>query len=172
MVGSSANGVVSSYLHMSPAPGLGSIGAVVNIESSSESQQLGDDTREVGKKIAMHVAASNPLYLSEKDIPEDILNAEKDVLMNQPGVSEKPANIVEKMIKGRLSKHFKQVTLLNQPFVMDDKVSVQQFLDQHAKDIGVPGLYISHFTRFKVGEGIEKKTKSFAEEVAETVQGN
>jgi translation elongation factor Ts len=175
---SSSSGRVGSYLHMSPGPGLGSIGATVSIEvegKAGSSELLGGVKSQVdaiGRKVAMHIAASNPLYLSEAEIPEDLISAEKDVLRNQPGVSEKPANIVEKMIEGRLGKYFKQVALVKQPFVMDDKVSVEEFLHQQCQQIsGVESLSISHFTRFKVGEGIEKKTKSFAEEVAETVQG-
>lgn len=168
---SSSDGVVSGYLHMSPAPGLGSIGAAVCIEAEDLGEGAEDKKRQdmldLGKKVAMHVAATNPLYLDESHIPEDVLMAEKDVLMNQPGVKQKPPHIIEKMVKGRLNKYFKQVTLLNQPFVMDDTLSVKQFVDRQGKELGL-SLSISQFARFKVGEGIEKKTtKTFAEEVAD-----
>ena len=159
MVMAAERGVVSTYLHMSQAPGVGSIGAVVALEASSKGDVEGDRTSkvaEIGRKVAMHVAASDPRFLCEASVPEEVVEAEKEVLRNQPGVSEKPANIVEKMITGRLNKFFKQVTLLNQPFVMDDSVSVEDFVKREGKALGIQGLAVTQFGRFKVGDGIER----------------
>ncbi|QDZ23675.1 elongation factor Ts [Chloropicon primus] len=151
----SENGVVATYLHMSQAPSVGSIGSLVRLEAG-DGEQIGDKTPEVlavGKKVAMHVAAASPQYLCENSVPTEALEAEKEVLRNLPGVAEKPANIVEKMITGRLNKFLKQVTLVSQPFVMDDSVSVKAFVEKEGKKLGL-NLTIKSFGRFKVGEGI------------------
>ena len=166
-----SNGVVATYLHASPAPSVGSIGALVRLESGDGAAALQEDQTskilDLGRKIAMHVAATSPKYLDEAQVPADVIEAERDVLRNQPGVSEKPENIAEKIIAGRMHKLVKQITLVNQPFVMDDSKTVGEYVKAEGGAMGLGSLEVSEFVRFKVGEGIEKKTKSFAEEVAD-----
>lgn len=133
-----------AYLHMG-----GRISALVKISG-------GDD--EVAKDVAMHVAAIKPRYLSEKDIPEDVVNHEKEVLKKEALSEGKPANIVEKMIVGRLKKFFKEICLVDQSFVKDGDITVAQYLKDHHAAVGA-------FVRYEVGEGIEKKEENFADEV-------
>lgn len=139
----SANGYSACYLHGSR------IGVLV---------ELSKNDQELGKDIAMHIAAIKPQFLSEEQVSADVIQKEKDVFSAQALESGKPAEIVEKMISGRIKKFLAEITLLGQPFVKDDKVSVGQLVK--SKDTEVLS-----FVRYEVGEGIEKKEENFAEEV-------
>ena len=165
-----SNGIIATYLHMSPTPNVGSIGSMVAV-SVDQKIDSGNQNKitELGKKLAMHVVAAKPLFLSIDSVPEDIIEAEKDVLRSQPGVSSKPPNIIEKMITGRLEKYMKQIVLLKQNFIMDDSQSITDVLKQESKDLGT-AVNIPQFLRYQVGEGIEKKEVDFAQEVAEAVK--
>lgn len=146
----STEGLLASYSHGSR------IGVVVSMEGGNE---------ELGRDIAMHIAASKPQCVSEDQVPADIIKKEKEIFAAQAAESGKPADIIEKMIGGRIKKFLKEITLLGQPFVKDPDTTVEKLLkDAGAKVIG--------FQRFEVGEGIEKKTESFAEEVMAQVRGN
>jgi len=114
--------------------------------------------------IALHVAAMNPEFVSEDDVPQDVMAREKDILIAQAEGSGKPAEIVEKMVEGRLRKHLAGITLLGQPFVKDGDLTVAKLLKQH-------GARVVGFDRLVVGEGIEKKQENFAEEVMQQVSG-
>ena len=122
------------------------------------------DNEEVAKDIAMHVAASNPKFLNRDSVDQDTLANEKEVLTNQALQEGKPANIVEKMIVGRLNKFLQDICLVDQPFVKDGDITVKQYLTNNNNDV------IS-FTRIEVGEGIEKREEDFAAEVAAVTQG-
>ena len=122
----------------------------------------GDAT--LGKDLAMHIAAANPLCVSSDEVPQDTLDKERDIFKAQALESGKPENIVEKMIEGRLRKFLGEITLLGQPFVKDPDMSVEKLLKQK-------GAKVLQFRRLEVGEGIEKKQENFAEEVAAQVQG-
>ncbi len=119
---------------------------------------------ELARDIAMHVAALSPAYVSAEDVPADVLEKEKQILLAQAESSGKPAAIVEKMVSGRLRKHLGEITLLGQPFVKDGDITVAKLLDQH--DASVKG-----FNRLAVGEGMEKKAENFADEVMQQVKG-
>ncbi|NQV79447.1 MAG: translation elongation factor Ts, partial [Alphaproteobacteria bacterium] len=156
-------GVVSSYVHNALAPGLGRIGVIVGLESDGDEAKLD----EVGKQIAMHVAAVAPLAVSREQLDASYVEKERNVLIEQARESGKPDNIIEKMIEGRLRKYFEEVCLLDQVFVIDGERRVSQVLETAAKDCGAP-VSISAFVRFQLGEGIEKDTSDFAAEVAAT----
>ncbi|WP_343078982.1 translation elongation factor Ts [Ostreiculturibacter nitratireducens] len=143
---------VVSYVHNAAAEGMGKIGVLVGMK--------GNDTG-IGKQIAMHVAATSPASLSEKDLDPALIEREKAILTEQARESGKPEAVIEKMIVGRMAKFFEEVTLLGQKFVINPDVTVAQA----AKDAGVE---ITGFARVAVGEGIEKEKEDFAAEVAKT----
>lgn len=143
---------VAVYVHNAVADGLGKIGVLVAMK--------GEDNG-IGKQIAMHVAATNPASLSEKDLDPELVAREKAVLTEQARESGKPEGVIEKMIVGRMNKFFEEVTLLKQKFVINPDISV----GKAASDAGVE---ILGFARVAVGEGIEKEEEDFAAEVAKT----
>lgn len=125
---------------------------------------LEEDSEEVGKDIAMHIAASNPKFLNRDAVDQDTLEHEKEVLTNQALQEGKPANIVEKMVVGRLNKFLEEICLVDQPFVKDSDIKVKQFLKDNNNNVLT-------FVRLEVGEGIEKKEEDFAAEVAAVTKG-
>lgn len=148
----SAEGQLGTYSHG------GRIGVIVDASGA------GGALEEAGKDIAMHVAASRPLCVAETDVPAEILEKERAILVAQAEDSGKPPEIVEKMVQGRLKKYLSETTLLGQPFVKDPDQSVQKYLAGH-------GVSVAAFQRFEVGEGIERKEENFAEEVMAQVRG-
>ena len=149
-VRSETDGQLGAYVHG------GKIGVLVEIE--------GGDA-ELAHDIALHIAAMNPEFISDADVPADVIAHEKDILVAQAADSGKPPEIIEKMVTGRLRKHLAGITLLGQPFVKDGDLTVGKLLKQ--KNATVKG-----FQRLVVGEGIEKKQENFAEEVMQQVSGN
>lgn len=147
---------VVSYVHNAAAPGMGKIGVLVALK--------GANADEIGRQIAMHIAATAPASLSEADLDPMLVEREKSVLTEQARASGKPDSVIEKMIGGRMAKYFEEVTLLGQKFVINPDITVAQA----ASDAGVEVLA---FARVAVGEGIEKKDEDFAAEVAKTMQG-
>lgn len=148
----SADGQLGTYSHG------GRIGVIVDASGSA------DALEEAGKDVAMHVAASRPLCVGADDVPADVLEKERAILIAQAEGSGKPAEIVQKMVQGRLKKYLSETTLLGQPFVKDPDVSVEKYLA--GRSVSVTG-----FQRFEVGEGIERKEENFAEEVMAQVRG-
>ncbi len=146
------SGYIYSYVHNSVTENLGKIGVLVALSSENES---------LGKQIAMHIAASNPLALSEKDLSDDLLNREKKVYLEQAKDSGKPSEIIENMVKGKLKKFVSEITLLNQNFVVDPDKKVSEVLQSNSN-------IILDYVRYEVGEGIEKPVDDFAEEVKKT----
>jgi elongation factor Ts len=120
---------------------------------------------DLGKDIAMHIAASKPICVSEAEVAPELIEKEKEIFAAQAAESGKPAEIIEKMVLGRVSKFLAEVTLVGQPFIKDDKVTV-------GKLAASKGNQIIRFSRFEVGEGIEKKEENFAEEVMAQVRGS
>ena len=145
----SADNVIS-YVHNSAGHDMGKIGVLVAFSGSN---------LEFGKQVAMHIAASNPASLSDKDINPSLLEREKVVLTEQARESGKPDNVIEKMIEGRLRKYISEITLLGQSFVVNPDLTVKKAAENAEVEI-------SGFVRFEVGEGLEKKEENFAEEVA------
>jgi elongation factor Ts len=143
-----AKGRIASYVH-----GGSKIGVLVDVTGGDEP---------LAKDIAMHIAASKPLALAKEEVPAELIRRERDIAAAKAAESGKPANIVEKMVEGSVQKFLKEVTLLGQPFVKDDKLTIEQLLK--AKSASV-----ARFVLYVVGEGIERKQSDFAAEVAATV---
>ncbi len=155
------DGIVAGYVHSAVAPGLGKIGVLVALESTGDKAKLAD----VGKQVAMHIAAANPLFLNIDSVDGAALEREKAVLTEQAAASGKPAEVVEKMVVGRVRKYYEEVVLLEQVFVMDGETKISKVIENAAKDAGAP-IALTGFARFALGEGIEKEEKDFAAEVA------
>jgi len=154
-------GVVVPYVHNQVAPGLGKIGVLVALESGASVDTL----MALGKQIAMHVAAANPLALNADELDPALVERERSIAMEKAKESGKPQNIVEKMVEGGLAKFRKDNALLSQLFVMDGKTPVADVVASAAKDAGT-AVILKGFVRFQLGEGIEKKQEDFAAEVA------
>ncbi len=159
-----SEGIISSYIHG------GRIGVIVEINSETDFVAKNAEFQEFGKDIAMQVAAANPLYVRVEDVPAEAIEKEKEILRNQALNEGKPAQIVDKMVEGRIAKYYKEVCLLEQPFIKDPDKTIDQLLKEKISVIG-ENLSIRRFARFEVGEGIEKKQENFAEEVAKQLQG-
>ncbi len=159
-----SEGIIASYIHG------GRIGVIVEINSETDFVAKNVEFQEFGKDVAMQVAAANPLYLRKEDVPQEAIEKEKEILRNQALNEGKPAQIVDKMVEGRIAKYYKEVCLLEQPFIKDPDKTIDQLLKEKIAKIG-ENLSIRRFSRFEVGEGLEKKTENFAEEVAKQLQG-
>ncbi len=157
----SEDGIVVSYIHAG-----GKIGVLVEAKTENNS----DEVKEALKNVAMQIAALNPKYVSTDEVSEDYKEHEKEILMaqakNDPKNANKPENIIEKMIAGRLNKELKEVCLLEQEYVKaENKENVAKYLDMVSKEVGTP-VELKRFIRFETGEGLEKKNEDFAAEVA------
>jgi len=154
-------GAVVSYVHGSVAPGKGKIGVLVALESDAPADKL----ETLGKQIAMHVAATNPMSLDISGVDAHELEREKSIISEQAKASGKPEAIIEKMVEGRLRKFYEEVVLLEQAFVMDPDKKVKDAVADFAKELG-SDVKVTGFVRFGLGEGIEKEETDFAAEVA------
>ena len=161
-----SEGVVASYIHNAIAPDLGRIAVLVAIESAGDPEVL----KEMGRKVAMHVAATQPLSLNVEDLNQEHVEREKSVLTEQAKESGKPLQVIEKMIEGRIRKFYEEVVLHKQAFVMNPDQTVEQLVEDTAKTLGTP-VKIVAFTRLALGEGVEKKVDDFAAEVASMTGG-
>jgi len=155
------DGVVVSYVHNAVSAGLGKIGVLVALESTGDKAAL----EALGKSLAMHIAAANPLALRGEDLDADLIERERAIAAEKAKESGKPENIVEKMVEGALAKFRKEMAFLSQLFVMDNKTKVEDVVAAEAKKVGAP-IAVAGFVRFQLGEGIEKKVDDFAAEVA------
>jgi len=160
----STTNIFSSYVHGQVDEGLGKIGVIVSIESNGDKEKV----KEFGKKIAMHIAASKPVAISSKDVDPSIIDRERKILIEQAKDSGKPDNIIEKMVEGRISKFFSEITLLDQIWVMDGESKVSKVIENIEKEISC-NIVVKDFKYFVLGDGIEVETKDFATEVAETI---
>ncbi|MEL0144483.1 MAG: translation elongation factor Ts [Alphaproteobacteria bacterium] len=156
-----SNGTVSGYIHNQIAPGMGKIGVLVALESDGDAAKLD----EIGRQLAMHVAAAQPQFLDITSVDASALDREREVLAEQARASGKPDEIVQKMVEGRLRKYYEEVVLTEQVFVIDGETKVSKFLEAAAKDVGSP-INIAGFERFTLGEGVERREEDFADEVA------
>ena len=154
-------GLVVSYVHNAAAPHMGKIGVLVALESAAPAETL----QTLGKQLAMHIAAANPLALNAEDLDAGLLERERAIAIEKANESGKPANIVEKMVEGSMAKFRKEHSLVSQLFVMDNKTPVAEVVAAAGKDAGAP-IALKGFVRFQLGEGIEKKQDDFAAEVA------
>jgi len=151
------NGVVAAYMHNAVVPGLGKIGVLVGLESAGDKARL----TALGKQIAMHVAAAKPQALSTDLLDKASVDRERAIYAEQAQSSGKPAEIIAKMVEGRLRKYYEEVVLHEQVYVHDDKLRVKQAIEQVAKELGVP-IKIAGFVRFTLGEGIDKEQSDAA----------
>ncbi|PJB70713.1 MAG: elongation factor Ts [Alphaproteobacteria bacterium CG_4_9_14_3_um_filter_47_13] len=161
-----SNGVVVGYMHNALADNLGKIGVLVALESEGDKAKL----EELGKKIAMHVAAAFPQYLNKESVDTSALDRERNVLLEQAKAEGKSEEIAQKMVEGRLRKFYEEVCLLEQIFVIDNETKISKLLENAAADVGAP-IVLKEYTRFQLGEGIEKAEEDFAAEVAKVANG-
>ncbi len=159
-------GQVCAYVHNAVADNLGKIGVLVALESTGDKAKL----QALGKQIAMHVAATNPEALDIASLNPALVEREKAILRDQAAASGKPADIIEKMLDGRIRKFYEEVVLLEQVFIIDGETKISKVLENAAKDIGAP-VKMTGFTRFMLGDGIEKEETDFAAEVAKVANG-
>ena len=161
------NGVVASYMHNAAGEGLGKIGVLVALQSDGDAGALAA----IGKQVAMHVAATNPLAATREEIPADVAEREKAIFVEQARESGKPENIIEKMVEGRMRKFYEESVLLSQTFVIDGESTVEQAIKAAEKDAGAP-IELKGFVRMALGEGIDKgEGDDFAAEVAAMAKG-
>ena len=162
-----SDGVVAGYIHNAVTDGMGKIGVLVALESTGDKAKLED----LAKKIAMHVAATNPLALSVDDLDPAVVQKERDMLKAEALESGKPEAIVDKMVEGRMQKFFKESVLLTQIFVMDGERAIAKVIEDEAAALGAD-VKMTGYVRMGLGEGIEKKEENFAAEVAAAVAGS
>jgi elongation factor Ts len=164
-----AEGVVGSYIHMG-----GKVGVMVEINCESDFVARGDEFNQLVKDVAMHIAAIDPQYTTRDQVPADVIGKEREILLeqlkNDPKNASKPAEVLEKIIEGRIGKFFEENVLLDQPFVKDPSKTIGDLVKEKIASIK-ENISIRRFTRYKMGEGIEKKSDDFAAEVASLTAG-
>ncbi|HKX83054.1 MAG TPA: translation elongation factor Ts [Pyrinomonadaceae bacterium] len=162
-----AEGAVGSYIHMG-----GKVGVLVEINCESDFVARGEEFQQLVKDVAMHVAASDPRYATRAEVPADTLDKEREILMeqlkNDPKNAGKPEDVLNKIIEGRLNKFYEENVLVDQPFVKDPSKTIGELVAEKVGSIK-ENITIRRFTRYKMGEGIEKKVDDFAAEVASMV---
>ena len=158
-------GIVESYIH----PG-GRVGVIVEVNSETDFVARNEAFQRMVKEIAMHIAAADPAprFVTKDEVTSDFLETERRIATEMALATGKPANIVEKIVEGKMNSIFKEVCLLEQPFIMNGDLTVQQYLSQKTAEIGEK-LSIRRFTKYVLGEGLQKRTEDFAAEVAAQV---
>jgi elongation factor Ts len=160
-----AEGIVDSYIH-----GDGRIGVLVEVNIETDFAAKNEKFKAFVKDIAMQIAAAKPEYVRREEVPADAVEKEKEILKAQALNEGKPEKIVEKMVEGRIDKFYKEICLLEQPFIKDPDKTVQQLLTENVAAIG-ENINIRRFVRFERGEGLEKKEENFADEVMKQIGG-
>jgi elongation factor Ts len=162
-----AEGAVGSYIHMG-----GKVGVMVEVNCESDFVSRGEEFQQLVKDVAMHIAASDPRYTNRDEVPTDVLEKEREItreqLKNDPKNASKPEEVLNKIIDGRLNKFYEENVLVDQPFVKDPSKTIGELVSEKIASIK-ENISIRRFTRYKMGEGIEKKTDDFAAEVASMV---
>ena len=159
-----AEGKVESYMHMG-----GKIGVLVEVNCETDFVARGDDFQNFCREIAMQVAAASPQYLKPDEVPEEELDQEREIYRKQALDAGKPEKILDKIVEGRLKKYFAEVCLMEQPYIREQKMSVDKLLKELIVKTG-ENVVIRRFARFELGEGIEKKQEDLAAEVAKTLE--
>lgn len=160
-----AEGLVESYIH-----GDGRIGVLVEVNIETDFAAKNDEFKSFVKDIAMHIAAAAPKYLKREDVPEAEVQKEMEILKAQAMNEGKPAEIAEKMVQGRINKFFGEICLMEQAYVKDPDVTIEELVKSKIATIG-ENINIRRFARFERGEGLEKKEENFAEEVMKQING-
>lgn len=158
-----AEGIVDSYIHMG-----GKIGVLLEINCETDFVARGEQFKELSHDICLHIAAANPSYLTKEEVPAEVIEREKAVLKAQALEEGKPAQIVEKMVEGRIKSFYDDNCLLNQKFVKDPSKTIEQLVVEATATIGEK-IAIRRFVRFEMGEGLQKKNENLADEVAAQV---
>ncbi|HEX9960369.1 MAG TPA: translation elongation factor Ts [Pyrinomonadaceae bacterium] len=165
-----AEGAVGSYIHMG-----GKVGVLVEINCESDFVARGEEFQQLVKDVAMHIAAVDPRFVNREEVPAEVLEKEREILLeqlkNDPKNANKPEDVLNKIIEGRLNKFYEESVLLDQPFVKDPSKTIGDLVTEKISSIK-ENISIRRFARFKMGEGIEKKQDDFASEVASMVGGN
>jgi elongation factor Ts len=159
-----AEGIVDSYIH-----GDGRIGVLVEINTETDFASKNAEFRGFVKEIAMQIAAFRPEYISREDVPESVIAKEKEILRNQALNEGKPEKVIDKIVEGRLDKFFKDVCLLEQPWIRDPDKTIKDLLTEKIATIG-ENIVIRRFVRYEKGEGLEKREENFADEVNKQLQ--
>ena len=159
------HGVVATYIHNAAGDGIGKLGVLVALKSLGDKEVLNS----IGKQVAMHVAATNPLAIRAEEVDAAVAERERNVFIEQSRASGKPDNIIEKMVEGRMRKFFEEVALLSQAFVMNPDITVGQAIKDAEKLAGEP-IEVTGIVRLQLGEGVEKEESDFAAEVAAAVK--
>ncbi|MFF2155581.1 translation elongation factor Ts [Paenibacillus chitinolyticus] len=159
-------GIVESYIHAG-----GRIGVLVEVNCETDFVAKTDNFRDFVKGIAMQIAAANPSYVRREEVPTEELDKEKEILRNQALNEGKPANIVDKMVEGRINKYYEEICLMEQSYIKDPDKTVSVLLNEMISTIG-ENISIRRFARFELGEGLEKKVDNFVEEVMAQAKGN
>lgn len=155
------HGVIDSYIHTG-----GRVGVLVELTSQSESATATEQLQALARNVAMQIAACpNVEYVNVDEIPTDVVQKEKDIEMGRDDLGNKPQNIKEKIVQGRIEKRLKEMTLLDQPYIRDQSITVEELIKQNAGQVGGT-IQVRRFIRYVLGEGIEKQESNFAEEVA------
>jgi elongation factor Ts len=141
-----SDGIIGSYIHMNAK-----LGVLVEVNCESDFVARNEEFQELVKNIAMHIAAANPQYVSQTDIPENVLDEEKDIIRDQLKDSNKPPEIIEKIVEGKLGKFYSEVCLLNQAFIKDDKTTIEQLVASYIAKFG-ENIQVNRFARFALGE--------------------
>jgi elongation factor Ts len=160
-----AEGLVEAYIH-----GDGRIGVLVEVNIETDFAAKNEDFKSFVKDVAMQIAATKPEYVRREEVPAEVVEKEKEILTAQALNEGKPANVVEKMIAGRIEKFYKEICLMEQPYIKDSDKTVQQLLTEKIATIG-ENINIRRFVRFERGEGLAKKEENFAEEVMKQIGG-
>ncbi len=160
-----SEGLIGSYIHMG-----GKIGVLVEVNCETDFVARNEMFQELVKNIAMQIAASNPKYVKPEEIPEEVINKEKEIYIEQAKAQGKPDNIAQKIAEGRLKKFYSEVCLLNQPYIKDDKKTVQDVITDAIAKIG-ENIQVRRFVRYELGEGLEKRQDNLAEEVKKAIEG-
>ncbi len=162
-----AEGAVGSYIHMG-----GKVGVMVEVNCESDFVSRGEEFQQLVKDVAMHIAASDPRYSNREEVPADVLEKEREItreqLKNDPKNANKPEDVLNKIVDGRLNKFYEENVLIDQPFVKDPSKTIGELVAEKIGSIK-ENITIRRFTRYKMGEGIEKKVDDFAAEVASMV---
>jgi elongation factor Ts len=159
-----AEGIVDSYIH-----GDGRIGVLIEVNVETDFAAKNEDFKVLVKDIALQIAASNPKYVSSEEVPSDTIEKEKSILKAQALNEGKPEAVVEKMVEGRIKKYYKEVCLLEQPFIKNPDISVKDLIAEKISKIG-ENIKVRRFVRFEKGEGLEKREENFAEEVQKQIK--
>jgi len=155
----SAEGIVYSYIH-----GDGRIGVLLELNCETDFVAKNPAFKELAKNLAMQIAASRPEYVDKEDVPEEALAKEKEILTAQALNEGKPEKVVEKMVAGRIEKYYKEVCLLEQPYIKDPDIAVKDLIVEQISKIG-ENIRVRRFVRYEVGEGLQKREENFADEV-------